>query len=59
MDKLEVQIADCLRQNRNLTKKGADKGGNIVIMDTPDYIENCELLLNERERERERERESV
>ena len=38
-----------LSENRNLTIKGADKGGKIVIMDTADYIEHCELLLNDRE----------
>ena len=36
-----------LSENRNLTIKGADKGGKIVIMDTADYIEHCELLLND------------
>ena len=38
-----------LSENRNLTIKGADKGGKIVIMDTADYIEHCELLLNDRQ----------
>ena len=38
-----------LSENRNLTIKGADKGGEIVIIDTTDYIEHCELLLNNRE----------
>ena len=38
-----------LSENRNLTIKGADKGGKIVIMDTEDYIEHCKLLLNDRE----------
>ena len=38
-----------LSENRNLTIKGADKGGKIVIMDTAEYIEHCELLLNDRE----------
>ena len=38
-----------LSENRNLTIKAADKGGKIVIMDTADYIEHCELLLNDRE----------
>ena len=37
-----------LSENCNLTIKGADKGGKIVIMDTVDYIEHCELLLNDR-----------
>ena len=36
-------------QNRNLTIKRAEKGGKIVVMDTTDYIENCDLLLNDRE----------
>ena len=36
-------------ENRNLTIKAADKGGKIVIMNTTDYIEHCELLLNDRE----------
>ena len=31
-----------LSENRNLTIKGADKGGKIVIMDTADCIEHCE-----------------
>ena len=34
-----------LSLNPNLTIKEADKGGKIVIMDTVDYIEHCELLL--------------
>ena len=38
-----------LSENRNLTIKGSDKGGKIAIMDTADYIEHCELLLNDRE----------
>ena len=38
-----------LSENRNLTIKAADKDGKIVIMDTADYIEHCELLLNDRE----------
>ena len=38
-----------LSESRNLTIKGADKEGKIVIMDTADYIEHCELLLNDRE----------
>ena len=38
-----------LSENCNLTIKAADKGGRIVIMDTADYNENCELLLNDRE----------
>ena len=37
-----------LPENRNLTIKGADKGGKIVIMDI-NYIEHSELLLNDRE----------
>ena len=37
-----------LSENRNLTIKTADKGGKIVIMNTADYIEHCELLLNDR-----------
>ena len=37
-----------LSENRNLTIKGADKGGKIVIMDTVSYIEHCELLVNDR-----------
>ena len=32
-----------LSENRNITIKGADKGGKIVIMDTADYIEHCGL----------------
>ena len=38
-----------LPENRNLTIKGADTDGKIVIMDTADYIEHCKLLLNDRE----------
>ena len=38
-----------LSENRNLTIKGVDKDGKIVIMDTADYIEHCKLLLNDRE----------
>ena len=38
-----------LSENGNLIIKGAGKGGEIVIMDTADYIEHCELLLNDRE----------
>ena len=38
-----------LSENRNLTIKAADKHGKIVIMDTTDYIQHCELLLNDRE----------
>ena len=34
-----------LSLKRNLTIKGADKGGKIVTMDMVDYIEHCELLL--------------
>ena len=29
--------------------KGADKGRKIVIKDTADYIEHCELLLNDKQ----------
>ena len=36
-----------LSENQNLTIKGADKGGKSVIMDTADYTEHCELLLND------------
>ena len=36
-----------LSENCNLTIKGVDKVGKIVIMDTADYIEHCELLLND------------
>ena len=38
-----------LSEDRNLTTKGADKGGKIVIMDMTGYIEHCELLLNGKE----------
>ena len=38
-----------LSENHNLTIQGADKGGKIVIMNTADYIEHSELLLNDRE----------
>ena len=38
-----------LTENHNLTIKGADKSGKIVILDTADYAEHCELLLNDRE----------
>ena len=38
-----------MSENRNLAIKDADKGGKIAIMDTTDYIQNCELLLNDRE----------
>ena len=38
-----------LSENRNLTVTGADRGLKIVIMDTTDYIEHCELHLNDRE----------
>ena len=38
-----------LSENCNLTIKAADKGGKIVIMDTADYIEHCELFLNDTE----------
>ena len=38
-----------LSKNCNLTTKGEDKGGKIVIMDTVDYTEHCELLLQDRE----------
>ena len=38
-----------LSENRNLTIKAADKSGKIVIMNTADYIEHCELLLDDRE----------
>ena len=38
-----------LSENRNLTIKGADKGGKIVIMDTADYFKHCKLFLNDRE----------
>ena len=38
-----------LSENRNLNIKGADKGAKIAIMDTTDYMEHCELLLNDRE----------
>ena len=37
-----------LSENRNITIKGADKGGKIVIMDTADYIKR-KLLVNDRE----------
>ena len=36
-----------MSENRNLTIKGAAKGGKIVIIDMADYIEHCGLLLNE------------
>ena len=38
-----------LSENRNLTIKAADKSGKIAIMNTADYIEHCELLLDDRE----------
>ena len=38
-----------LSENRNLTIKGADKNGKIVIMDTADYMEHFESRLNVRE----------
>ena len=37
-----------LSQNCNLVIKGADKGGEIVIMDTAAYVEICGLPLNDR-----------
>ena len=39
-----------MSENRNLTIKGAAKGGKIVIIDMADYIEHCGLLLNDREK---------
>ena len=36
-----------MSENYNLTIKGVDKVGKFVIMDTADYIEHCELLLND------------
>ena len=38
-----------LSENGYLTIKAAHKGGKIVIMDTAEYIEHCELLFNDRE----------
>ena len=38
-----------LSENRNLTIKGADKGGKIVIMDKAGYIGHCQLLLKDRQ----------
>ena len=38
-----------LSENCNLTIKGADKNGKIVIMNTADYIEHFESRLNDRE----------
>ena len=38
-----------LSENRNLTIQRADKGRKIFIMDTAEYIELWELLLNDRE----------
>ena len=38
-----------LSENRNLTIQRADKGRKIFIMDTAEYIEHWELLLNDRE----------
>ena len=38
-----------MSENCNLTIKGADKYGKIVIMRTADYIEHCKLFLNDRE----------
>ena len=45
-EKLELRH---LSENSNLPIKGANKDGKIVIMDTANYIEHCELLLNDRE----------
>ena len=36
-----------MSKNCNLTIKGADKSGKIVIINTKNYIEHCELLLND------------
>lgn len=33
-----------LLEDRNLTIKGADRDGKVVIMNTVDYIEHCGLL---------------
>ena len=38
-----------MSENCSLTIKRVDKGTKIVIMDTADCIEHCELLLNDRE----------
>lgn len=38
-----------LRKNPNIIIKPADKGGNIVIMDTKNYIKECEKQLNDPE----------
>ena len=38
-----------MSENRNLTIRGEDKRGKTVIMDTANYIEHCELLLNDRD----------
>ena len=45
-DRLKLRL---LSGNRNLTIKGADKGRKIMIMVTADYMEHCELFLNDRE----------
>ena len=38
-----------LSENRNSIIKGADKGGKIVIKNTGDYVEHCELFLNDKQ----------
>ena len=45
-DRLKLRL---LSGNRNLIIKGADKGRKIMIMVTADYMEHCELFLNDRE----------
>ena len=36
-----------MSEDCNLTIKGADVGEKIAIMDTVDYVEHCEFLLND------------
>lgn len=43
------EAVETLKKEDNLTIKAADKGGNIVVMDTEQYKQMCQTILNNNE----------
>lgn len=43
------KAATALQKNTNIIIKSADKGGNTVIMDRPQYVDMCFRILNNRD----------
>lgn len=45
LDQSQLKALSSLKNNPDIVVKPADKGGNIVILNTSQYIEMCEKIL--------------